>query len=282
MLSGPIALRRAALQWRQKPCEAVLDRIAAMVQESVVFQAAEFDGIFAIDPRSHLLRRFLQFGFYEPETARLFVTLVEPGKDVLDIGANVGFFTVAAAKKLTTGRLLAAEPTQGAFSRLEGNVKRNGVSERVILFKGMIGSASGEAEIHVIPGLEEYSSASGAMWSGVQDRESRSETVPVASIDDLVKLHALQPALMKVDTEGAEYSVFSGAAHTLSTYRPVVFSEIWRKPQGADEIIRMFKDMDYVVKNPVDPQATPGQEEIDNIVCIPREKYSPSVFSFAG
>src|SRR3546814_9977236 len=65
-----------------------------------------------------------------PELARLFTSLVEPHLDVIDVGANIGLFTVLAGKRLGTGRVLAAEPTDGAFSRLTANVKNNRSEER--------------------------------------------------------------------------------------------------------------------------------------------------------
>ena len=69
----------------------------------------EFEGEFLLGPKSHLLHRVLAFGAYEPELAQLFVSHIDPDRDVIDVGANVGFFTNLAARKLETGRVLAIE-----------------------------------------------------------------------------------------------------------------------------------------------------------------------------
>jgi FkbM family methyltransferase len=258
-----------------------LERISEIVKEDIIFEASEFGGIFSINPRSHLLHRFLRNGFYEPNISALFLAHIQPTDDILDVGANIGFFTVAGAKRLTTGRVLAAEPTTEAFSRLSDNVKRNGVADKVILYKGMIGAAKGEGDIHFVSGLEEYSSMNTPEHAAVKGKEVRTENVPIERLDDLVELHNLHPAVLKIDVEGAEYSVFNGAIKTISTYRPVVLSEICNKPTDGDchtgnKIVQMFKDLDYIVRNPDDPRSEPDIEGVGEIICIPKERYYPS------
>lgn len=258
--------------------------MSEIVIDKIVFEAKEFDGVFSINPRSHLLHRFLRTGSYEPSISRLFLSLIQPESDIIDVGANVGFYTVAGAKKLTNGRLLAVEPTAEAFGRLSENVSCNGVVDRVILFNGMVGVARGQAKIHFVPGLEEYSSLNNPEHFATRGKEIKTATVPLERLDDLVERYGLRPAVMKVDVEGAEFSVFSGALHTLSTYRPAVISEIWRKPTKADghsgaELVRMFEKIDYVVRNPNDPRARPGLDLVTEIICIPKERYDPSLLS---
>src|SRR3546814_7653834 len=57
---------------------------------------------------------------------------LDPSRDVIDIGANIGFFSVLAGRRLSTGRVLSVEPTDAAFARLSRNVQLNGVSDRAI------------------------------------------------------------------------------------------------------------------------------------------------------
>jgi FkbM family methyltransferase len=281
-LAGPRAIRRAWIGWRGQSGDAILQRMSEIVKDKIVFEAKEFGGVFSINPRSHLLHRFLRTGSYEPSVSQLFLSLVRPERDIIDVGANIGFFTVAGAKKLTTGRLLAAEPTAGAFGHLSENVTRNEIADKVILFNGMIGAAKGQATIHFVPGLEEYSSMNNPEHFATRGKEIRTNTVPVERVDDLVERYGLRPAVMKVDVEGGEFSVFSGAQRTLSTYRPAVISEIWCKPTKADghsgaELVRMFEKIDYVVRNPNDPGARPGLDLVGEIICIPKEQYDPSL-----
>jgi FkbM family methyltransferase len=278
----PLALRHRFIEWRQRAGNEVIARIAEILQGPVLCKVDEFDGVFSINPRSHLFHRILLAGQYEPRISQLYYSLIRPDADIIDIGANVGFFTVGGAKRLSTGRLLAAEPTAEGFRRLTENVARNGVSEKVILFKGMVSQSKGQGNIFFVPGCEEYSSMNKPEHFAVRDREVSSESVPIECVDDLVDAYGLHPTVIKVDVEGAEFSVFSGAQHTLLKHRPVVISELWRGPTRADghsgsEIIQMLEALNYIVMDPHDPQAKPGQSEISDIICFPKETYDPSL-----
>jgi hypothetical protein len=95
-------------------------------------------------------------------------------------------------------------------------------------------------------------------------------------VDDLVTKHGLHPTLMKVDVEGSEFAVFEGSRDTLSTFRPVVISELWRKSDrlgghtGA-EVITLFEKLDYVVRDPY--RLAAPDKATGEILCIPREKF---------
>jgi FkbM family methyltransferase len=196
----------------------------------------------------------------------------------LDIGANIGFFTVGGAKRLSTGRMFAAEPTSEAYQRLGENVDRNGVHDKVILFKGLVGSWKGQTQVNFVPGLEEYSSLNTLEHFATKNLKKQTDTVPIERLDDLVETHGLRPTLIKVDVEGAEYGVFEGAQRTLTTFRPAVISEVWREPKNAGgkvgaDVVRLFEKLDYVVRNPHDPLGKPGLDDIGEIICIPRENF---------
>jgi FkbM family methyltransferase len=282
LLAGPLACRRAWMNWRLRPVDVALDRLGEIVRSNLIFEAKEFGGVFSINPRSHLLRRLLQQGYYEPRISSLYFRFLNPEGDILDIGANVGFFTIGGAKKLSTARILAAEPTSEAFDRLRENVERNGIGDRVILFKGLVGSWKGQTEVNYVPGLEEYSSVNALEHFATKNHEARTEKVPIERLDDLVAAHDLRPTLIKVDVEGGELSVFQGAEHTLSTFRPIVISELWRRPVNAGgrtgaDVVGLFEKLDYVVRDPHDPLAKPGLYDIGEIICIPKEKFRESM-----
>ena len=190
--------------YRQAPAKAVLDRIEGLVASDVRLRVEEFDGEFILGPRSHILRRLLSEGFYEPELVQLFLSHLTPDRDVVDVGANVGFFSVLAAKRLTTGRVLAAEPTTAAFSRLSQNVTINDVETKVILYNGLVSNEASLATLDIVPGREEYSSMGGIVHPSVAGQAVQTETVQARPLDSLVAENGLRPAVIKVDVEGAE------------------------------------------------------------------------------
>ena len=246
-----------------------------MASDDIKLRVDEFSGVFSLGPRSHLLRRLLAEGRYEPELAALFTSKLIPDRDVLDIGANIGFFTVLAAKGLTTGRVLAAEPSSAAFSRLSGNVVGNGVSHRVILYNGLVAHENSTSTFNVVPGREEYSSMGEVAHPSVAGDQINVEILPTKTLDALVAEHGLRPALIKVDVEGAEGMVFSGAEKTLREHRPIVLSEFSRLLLGKngsspEEVVAMFDRYGYDVRHPFDPMAKAGQVDFDEIIAVPR------------
>jgi FkbM family methyltransferase len=273
----PRAVRRSYLTSQESRATQVMKRLSLLAEEDMVIRVDEFNGVFAISPRSDLFRRVIQFNGYEPTLARLFLECINPDLDIIDVGANVGFYTVAGAKRLKGGRVLAAEPTQAAFARLQANVERNQVADRVILFNGLISSKAGKEDLQTVVGREEYSSTGSMTHPSIGSAEYSTVSTEAARLDDLVRLHDLKPGLMKVDVEGAEAQVFAGASEVLSFFRPTVLCEVSNqllRRNGVDgrDIVQIFERLNYKVVDPQDPKARPGTADFGDILCIPREK----------
>ncbi|MGC9954208.1 MAG: FkbM family methyltransferase [Rhizomicrobium sp.] len=273
-LALPIMARRRWIERHEKYYNDILDRLAATAVEDVVLRIDEFRGEFQLPPRSHLLRRILRHGCYEPAISSLFYSHIDKDRDIIDVGANVGFFTVGGAKSLANGRVLAVEPVSAAFQRLQRNVERNQVSKRVLFFNGLLSNEIGDCAINTVVGMEEYSSIGPLTHRWVAGQESRSTIVKMSRLDDLVSDYGLNPKLIKVDVEGAEQLVFSGAVETIKAYRPYVLSELsgpLAKQLGGSsmEVVNFFERLNYRVVDPLDPGARPGAREFCDIFCIP-------------
>src|SRR3546814_11883805 len=87
----------------------------------------------------------------------------------------------------------------------------NGVSDRVILYNGLIAQSDGMAMLNVVKGREEYSSMAGIVHPSAVGEVTESINVKTRTIDSLVAEHGLRPALFKVDVAGPEGMVFAGA-----------------------------------------------------------------------
>ncbi|MCU1449935.1 MAG: hypothetical protein JWP02_2105, partial [Acidimicrobiales bacterium] len=84
-------------------------------------------------------------GFYEPETLQLFYGLACRSRVTLDVGANVGVFTLVAAHANPAGTVVAFEPSS-AVDRLDVNVAANKLTN-VTVVRAAAGAAGGEAEL---------------------------------------------------------------------------------------------------------------------------------------
>lgn len=274
-LSVPLAVRRELYDRLNRPMTDLFTRFEHLVVSDVEIRVDEFEGEFAIGPKSHLLRRLLIHGHYEPELAKLFASLIQADRDVIDVGANIGFFTILAAKRLQGGRVLAAEPTIAAHARLLRNVAANHVADKTIVFNGLVGAEEARGEIKIVAGREEYSSTGAMNHPSIKGEAVILESIPIRPLDALVRDHALAPALLKIDVEGAEFAVLEGAQETLKTHRPVVISEfarplIERNGASPEAILELLERCGYDVKDPFDPKLKPGDAPFGDIIATPR------------
>lgn len=258
-------------------------RVVEQAQEQLFAEAPlvsvpEFDGVFRVGAQSHLFRRLLVNGYYEPALASLYRRFLDPSRDVVDVGANVGFYTVLAAKHIEK-RVLAIEPTDYALSLLKENVESNSVSERVVVFEGVVSDAAGVVTLNFMRGREEYSSIGNIVHPAVRgvvksEKEVRSET-----LDKLIGDYGLCPGLIKIDVEGAEQRVFAGATGILKEIRPVVMSEfspqlLRRNGASPDAVLRSLRDCGYRLIDPAKPLTPLGRRDFGDLLAVPEELHS--------
>jgi len=203
------------------------DQMMKLVRsESLDIELKDFGGVFAVGKESLLAKYILKEGAYEPSIVELVKFHLDPSKDVLDIGANVGFFSVLFGKAIHEDRrVLAAEPTPGALERLKYNLKRNEV-DNVIIHEGLVGSSDETVSFNVVVGKEEYSSMKPIAHEHALSFDTREMQLPCRRVDELVQKNGLQPGFMKVDVEGAEWEVFQGCVSTIEKFHPVILTEL--------------------------------------------------------
>jgi FkbM family methyltransferase len=139
---------------------------------------------------------------------------------VLDVGANIGQFGQALRRAGFAGRIVSVEPLQNAYDALHRaagadagwSTQRAAVGERVGTITMNI--AANSVSSSALPMLDRHTDAA------PQSRYVAREEVPSTTVDDLVAQHALNPAstLLKIDVQGFEHQVLSGAAATLAQF----------------------------------------------------------------
>ena len=281
-LATPVlsARRRIARQAKKRQLE-TWDRLTDLLVEDPVVNVPEFGGQFQMDARSHLLQRLVLDGNYEPHLVQLCKRYVPPDRDVIDVGANAGFFSVLLAALAPEQRIMAVEPSRAMIARLRSNLIRNGIEARVDIFEGALTEADGIAQLQGIDGLEEYGTLGALSHPSLQGRTpTRSETVKTTSLDNLVVQRDLSPGFIKVDVEGAEARVFSGATQTLLQHRPVILTEwddtlLRANGSSALAVLELFDRANYDLFDPMELGLIQiSKSDIPHLreaLCLPRE-----------
>ena len=193
----------------------------------LTFKVPEFKGYFDINVNSDLSSRLLLFKSYEPDIVQVLQNHLNVKKDVIDVGANVGFYSVFFAKSIGDNqRVLSIEPTPGALKLLKKNIQQNDCAEKVTIFNGVLSDTKGELSINMIPGMEEYSSLGKLAHSAVDEKKKTSIQVSSETLDNLVAEYKLEPGIIKIDVEGAEFLVLNGAEETIKKYHPTFVIEV--------------------------------------------------------
>ena len=149
---------------------------------------------------------------YEPEVWSRFLDEVREGDVVIDVGANVGFYAVAAAQR--GGRVVAFEPDPTAVRALRRHIRLNRVRAHIDVVPALVGADDGAGVL----AQRERSFVSSAATLYLS-AETSYRVVPRVSLDSALAEHAAV-AVLKIDVEGYELAVLRGARKLLAEKRP--------------------------------------------------------------
>lgn len=155
---------------------------------------------------------------YEQREIGLLAGAVRPGGVFIDVGANIGWFTVSVALCWPDATVWAVEPVPATADQLTETVQRAGL-DQVRVIRAIAGSCVGTSLMHV-PGDDALAHrASPASPGPVVD----SEMVTVDAV--WRRFGCPRVDAMKVDVEGSEVDVLIGAHELLATYHPLLIVE---------------------------------------------------------
>jgi FkbM family methyltransferase len=144
---------------------------------------------------------------------------VPVGSLVIDVGANVGFFSLRFAKWVGDGgKVISIEPEERNYNSLISALEREDLLNRVDALKAVAAAAPGTMFLEINPLHPADHKLS---------RDGTGLSVTAVTLDDLVQDRSYsRPALVKIDVQGAEMMVIEGAAGLLKAAGPALFVEL--------------------------------------------------------
>ena len=184
---------------------------------------------YEVDPSEGLDLSMLLFGNFQRHVSRNpWVKIPQQGM-ILDVGANVGFMTLQYAQLVPGGLVYAFEPTGYAYAKLLRNLSLNPELEKTVRPVQAFLSSGGEAD--AVPVAYSSWRVDGSSRDGRHPVHWGSPMpageVPVITLDAFCAAERLERIdFIKIDTDGHEYAVLSGAIDILRRFRPAVILEI--------------------------------------------------------
>jgi FkbM family methyltransferase len=164
---------------------------------------------------------------------------------VVDIGANIGWYSLHIAAADPTANVYAFEPVPTSFEWLCAGIELNAL-RNVEAVRMAVSDTTADIVLYVDEAIAGAASAApsapGGALRGVPARATR--------LDDFARERGVAPDVVKLDIEGGELAALRGATHILAAHRPIVFCEMLRKlakPFGyhPNDIIALMRGQGY-------------------------------------
>lgn len=166
-------------------------------------------------PDSYSAASVLYCGLYDYDEMNFLLRYLHTEDSFLDIGANIGVYTLLAASKIHAGSLHSFEVLPKNYARLQENLRLNQF-DQVKTYQIAVSEQPGTVALNL---------AEGDSMPFITHSETNSTiTVPTDTLDNLLQNHSLTNlTLAKMDIEGAELLALKGAVSLLKQQRPYVW-----------------------------------------------------------
>jgi FkbM family methyltransferase len=238
-----------------------------LLQASAAFLVAELEpgvSIRIAHPKDSMEATIVRGRWREREEAERFLSMMRPGMTVFDVGANLGIYSLMAAKRIAPGGMVHAfEPTPRLVRKVRDNAGLNGFSNIVV----------NQAAVSDRPGTAQFFLCTDDDQSSLAAVSDSAISVQTITLDDYIAERGIPRVdLMKIDVEGAEVHAFTGSKQLLSgPDAPMIFLEInpaalEKMGSSAEALESLLRGYGYTL-NPV-----AQHEGYRNVLAVPRNR----------
>ena len=207
-----------------------------------------------VNTRDFLQNKIFYFGQWEPRLTQFILSRQQTDGIFLDIGANIGYFSIAAASRFK--KVIAIEASPEIAGLLKRNIDRNQITN-IAIINVAIGDRNGEIFVNL---ASDHNIGQTAVS---KEEKSGSRKIPMATIDSLLNREELSNLqFIKMDVEGAEFSVFENILTIIDALHPQleIVAEI-TPAEDANERQRQKKIWAAIIESGFTPYVL--QEEFD-------------------
>lgn len=214
---------------------------------SKVYKKKLFNGLHMyVNATDHIQKNIFWYGRYEEEASFLWQRIVQNDSVVLDIGANIGYFSLLAAAKAIEGKVISFEPVSAFRNDFKKNIALNNFKNIEVL-SFAVSDKNEETDIY----LSADDNLGMTSLTPPENFSGKKERISTIVLDEWTKTKNLSKIdIVKIDVEGAEEKVLTGMTDILQNQRPAIFIEIIntqlsRFDSSAEELWRLLQQCGY-------------------------------------
>ena len=216
-------IKRWALSYSSCPKKAprILIRLLVLLDLHLSREATLINGYkMIVDPFDAVGGEIYRNGQFEPETVAFVIKHLKEGMTFIDIGANIGQYTLLASKIVgDSGQVVTVEAVPDTFAKLDKNISINNL-KNVIGHNVALSDTVGYATFH----LGHYGNSGASSLKPTINTGGHKIKVKLNTLDNILA-DSNKADIMKIDVEGAEFMVLSGGRRVLEELKPMLILE---------------------------------------------------------
>lgn len=225
--------------------------------------------------------RLTMTGHYEPFETEVAMEEINAGDTVVDIGANIGYYTLLFARKVgSDGMVFAFEPDSDNFKLLQKNISANAYAN---VISEQMAVTNKNQEIKLYQSLRSAGHHRIFAWEG----SDKAQVIQGITLDDYLSESGNPVNLIKIDIEGAELTAIEGMTGVIeknrglkiiTEYNPLAIKESGFEPEGYLDLLSRMGFVFYNLNEPLQKKErvsrsyllseyTPENRRYTNLLC---------------
>lgn len=220
---------------------------------------------------SELIDNAIYRGLWERGVTNIFKKYIRKNDIVIDVGANIGYYTLLSAKIVgDNGRVYAFEPSQKVYKKLKYNISLNN-------FKNIITECLGVSDKENKERLCLQSSYKIHEESKIENTE-----IDMITLDSYIKRKKINKVdFIKIDTDGFDFAILKGAINTIKKFRPTIIVETDLNEEDSEDFLdflfslknyEIYSDREKRLRNKGDIRNEFRDRGIMNVALIPNDR----------